>query len=255
MNMEPADKSGEHGDSAEANALASTRDVVMTRLLDGRAQAAEWRELRALTKRDEEAWDDLIAQSEQGDALARMVGQAVGRAAGVPAERAVVGSIQAARGDVGERAGESGNERSGHRSGDRLGWLVAAVLAVGFVAVVVKPGGQPIMSGGGGNTVKEAGLGSGLASGLFSGSADDALKHYVQVGKQQGRVVGELPQRVVLETRELPNGGGREVLYVRQIVERAVVQEMYRLGSDELGLPVMVPSGGAITPDRSLQVD
>jgi hypothetical protein len=51
--------------------------------------------------------------------------------------------------------------------------------------------------------------------------------------------IEELPLRLV-GTRPGPNGRGVEVLYVRPFVERAVVDGVYSMGSDELGRPAPV---------------
>jgi hypothetical protein len=248
----PSDRGdlGNLGDRAE---VANVRDVVMTRLLDGRASSAQWRELRSWTEKDaagrEDVWDDLIAQSEQSDALAMMVGDAAARAermgAAVPEVAGVI-----VRGSS-ERDGRDGAAH-GRGGSDRLGWLVAAVLAVGFVAFAIRSGPiergatmSPELAGTGrvaGGTA-QAGLGSGLSTAFSTGltSPDDAMSEYLRLGQQRGQVLGELPQRVVLQARELGDGKGQEVLYLRQIVERAVVKDMYKLGRNDVGEAVMVP--------------
>jgi hypothetical protein len=47
-------------------------------------------------------------------------------------------------------------------------------------------------------------------------------------------VLGELPERVVIEAVPLGDGSV-EVRFVRQIMERAVVHDLYRVGEDEVG--------------------
>lgn len=264
------------GSGGDGENLAE-RDVVLTKLLDGRATSEQWRALRAWTERDavgrEEVWNDLIAQSEHGDALTALVGAAGRRAGHVSAEtRQVIGVVGGAATRADEAPGRQADTRDrdeGSRSGvrgatDRLGWLVAAVLAVGFVTFALRAGGPSGRGGdfnggltetghvGGGGA--QAGLGSGLASGLSAGLAtglatpDDALGEYLRIGQQKGQVLGELPQRVVLQSRELGQGQGKEVLYLRQIVERAVVKDMYKLGTNDAGEAVMVPSPDWATP-------
>lgn len=245
----------------DANQRGAARDVTLTRLLDGRASSAQWRELRAWTEKDaagrEDVWDDLIAQSEQNDALVKMVGVAAARAERVEAEpRGIAGVIGTAV-DADERE-QRGDERAGGRGGaDRLGWLVAAVLAVGFVTFAIRsgpidragtPGGlmNEQLAGSGRVTggTAQAGLGSGLTAGLGGAlsTPDEALGEYLRLGQMKGQVLGELPQRVMLQSRELGEGKGREVLYLRQIVERAVVKDVYKLGTNDVGEAVMVPA-------------
>ncbi|NUQ68803.1 MAG: hypothetical protein HUU18_11065, partial [Phycisphaerales bacterium] len=75
-------------------------------------------------------------------------------------------------------------------------------------------------------------------------SASDALQEYLDRGRQDGLVIGELPDKVLVQTRPIGNGGGMEVVYLRQIVERTRVDDLYRTTTDELGnvmgLPVRV---------------
>ena len=62
-----------------------------------------------------------------------------------------------------------------------------------------------------------------------STSAADFLQQYMDKGKQEGRVIGELPDRKVLESTQAPDGKGYVVVFVRQIVERANVNSLYQL--------------------------
>jgi hypothetical protein len=227
----------------------------MTRLLDGRGRLADWRALRQWTMHDASAWDELLAQSEHADALAALVGQAGTRASAVSIapEASVTGPAPVlARIDAPESAPIAG--AAAPRS-DRLGWLVAAMLAVGFVAITIRPGNplDPGTSPNTGRTAPPAGFNAGLANFGSSTPAlastatamlspDELLGQYVARGREQGRVVGELPQRLVLETRPTSDGQGQEILYVRQIVERAIVPSMYRLSKDDAGQPTIVPA-------------
>jgi|GEM_PF-685423 len=247
-----------------------TCDELVTRLLDGRASPADWRALRDSALSDPQMWIELIDISELGDGLGQVVKAAQQRATAVDVPGAVVqprltaaamvhGASSRERAD-GERehhhaqsvpsfAGAAGFGATGGDGGrgrlrraDRLGWLVAVLLAVGLVTMAVKPGSvQGLLGPGrGGSAASLAPL--GLAS------PDEAMRKYLELGKAQGRVVGELPQRIILESRELPGGGGREVLYIRQLIERAVVDDLYRFGTDDQGRPVVLPGrseGGA----------
>ncbi|MBZ0171123.1 MAG: hypothetical protein K8E66_01960, partial [Phycisphaerales bacterium] len=66
---------------------------------------------------------------------------------------------------------------------------------------------------------------------------------YMETGKQANRVLGQVPQRVVLETRPAAQGGGVEVIFLRQIIEREIVgpDRLYRLSRDEFGTETLVP--------------
>jgi hypothetical protein len=93
-----------------------------------------------------------------------------------------------------------------------------------------------------------AGLGADLAAGLGLGgmNSEQLINQYVQVGQQEGKVVSMLPQFIVLESRPVTSSDGKpaghEVLYVRQVLERAVVDDVYRLGKSDTGQPVLVPA-------------
>ena len=54
-------------------------------------------------------------------------------------------------------------------------------------------------------------------------------------------MVGQSPDFIVLESTPLADGGGYEVVYLRQLIERREVRDLYRLGTDELGNTVRVP--------------
>lgn len=107
-------------------------------------------------------------------------------------------------------------------------------------------------------------LGNGAPSGRTSEPAppeiaraafmnpNDALRAYLEMGQKSGAVVGELPGKPVLEKRVLENGGGFEVIFVRQIIERSRVPAMYEFDqSNEFGgiVPTPVrsaPGGGSV---------
>jgi hypothetical protein len=70
----------------------------------------------------------------------------------------------------------------------------------------------------------------------------DALRAYVDRGREAGTVIGLVPDVRVLETRPRADGTGFEVLLVRQIIERQRVDQAYRWTQDEAGnlIPVLV---------------
>jgi len=112
------------------------------------------------------------------------------------------------------------------RIGAWPGWAVAAMLALAWVGFsIVMPTSNPGMN--------EAGVGARFAG--FS-DPDEAYQEYLRVGEQKGRVVEELPM-VMIETRALEDGEGYEVLYVRQLLERARVDTAFQISRDETGRP------------------
>jgi hypothetical protein len=63
---------------------------------------------------------------------------------------------------------------------------------------------------------------------------DGLLSQYLDEGKKAGSVVGELPDKVVLDSVKTADGQ-TEITYVRQIVEKALVNDLYRTTVDEAG--------------------
>ena len=58
-------------------------------------------------------------------------------------------------------------------------------------------------------------------------------------------VIAEVPERILIETRPTDNGRGFELVYVRQIIERTVVPDLYQFHSqDEMGRPTLVRYDG-----------
>jgi hypothetical protein len=127
----------------------------------------------------------------------------------------------------------------------RLGWAVAALVALAWTASVFAP-----RTPGMGPTTT-AGLGAVVPS-----TYDAAIQSYLDLGRRSGRVVGELPDRVVLDSRPLPDGSGFEVTYLRQFVERATVERAYRVGETDTGGAVLIPAparpAGATPPGEGL---
>ncbi len=80
-------------------------------------------------------------------------------------------------------------------------------------------------------------------------TASAALVAYMQAGVAEGRVVRELAP-VTVEVR--PTRAGMEVVYVRSILERALVEDIYRLGRDEHGRFIAVRSDAPTIPGQSL---
>ena len=56
-------------------------------------------------------------------------------------------------------------------------------------------------------------------------------------GVEDARVLGEL-SRVVVRAQPTEDGRGVEVVYVRRVLERKVVDELYQITEDEHGMPM-----------------
>lgn len=80
-------------------------------------------------------------------------------------------------------------------------------------------------------------------------SANTALVAYMQAGMAEGRVIRELTP-VTLEMQ--PTEFGVEVTYVRNILERALIEDVYRLSQDEHGRFVGIRSEVPVASGQSL---
>lgn len=264
---------GERGPGA----VESTLEVLVARIVDNRADAHDWDTFRALAESHERgpawAWQRL-AECQRDSA---MLSIAVGAAAEAASRVRLAGASAGGAGSRVRRLG-SGDEAEGGRAWARAqrwgGWAVAATLALAWIGA-------------------SRGLGLRSGPGLTPGeheasiapahwkidSPEDAVKAYLDLGAKSGRVLGELPERVVVQAapansagaippamlerlRQLPARGSSraggagtgagvdapkpgqiEVIYVRQFVERALVSDVMKFDRDEAGnaVPVRMP--------------
>lgn len=225
------------------------RELLISRVIDARASSAEYAELSEIARLDPSVWTEL-AQAQAIESQLRSAGMsaldcALASHQVLGAERAdVIASIggQQAQGETGQA---ERNRRTGAGDGGSrtrwagLGWGIAAVLALGMTAQMLG-----IRRGDG--LTGTAGLGPTAAT--FT-TPEAGLDAYLTLGKASGKVVGEMPQKYVIQSEpsQLPDGGF-EVLYVRQFIERAVVKDTYRLGTDELGRTILVPTAAPSAP-------
>lgn len=221
----PDERGGEEQD-------ASSRDRLIARLIDasdeGLAAGDErvrgsWEELRALAAQDAGVWQDLAAAQYQHAALRGEVDR----------ELAVVHRVDLPR--AGEKKSDARGVRvrpSSHWRGVRpallgSGWLAAASLALIWVAF---PGALT-------NTTGE----QALSSARMVNTTDDAIRAYLALGGQDGKVIGEVPDRSVVRWRRRESDGKIEAIMQRSFLERDILDDVYTVGRDELGRSVAVP--------------
>lgn len=98
----------------------------------------------------------------------------------------------------------------------RLGWAAAAVLAVAWAgqSFLPKRGAAPVQV-------------AGIADAPSFASADEAFDAYVEKARADGVMVGDVAPPVLVSSRELLDGGGFEVIVVRQVYERRRAPEFY----------------------------
>jgi len=199
------------------------RDVLITRMLDGEATPEDWTAFQALAARDASVWAELSSAQQDMAEISASVAQATAVAARV---RAPV--------DAGETDDEALREALSVRFSGRVratlawsGWAAAAALVLAWGTGLPIPGSGVGGYGGVPSGAIEAGV---VPTRLNSAQA---LDQYLDTGREEGRVIAEMPTKVLLEARPNPEGAGYEVLFYRQILERAVVPELRTL--DGLG--------------------
>jgi hypothetical protein len=80
-----------------------------------------------------------------------------------------------------------------------------------------------------------------MASLIDTTPAADLFQAYLDRGRKENVVINEVPERILIDTRPVPTGQGYELIYLHQILERAVVPDLYRIGAqDERGQPVLI---------------
>jgi hypothetical protein len=123
------------------------------------------------------------------------------------------------------------------------GWAVAAGLVIAIAGRWLGGPATPAAS-----PVQTAGIPTPADATLVR-SAEEALDAYLERGRSEERVIRQMPRMLLLEARPNPTGDGYEILYLRQLMERAVVPDLYQFGAeDEAGRPALVryrrPGGG-----------
>jgi len=232
-------------------------DLLISRVVDQDATAAQWSAFESAAAANSVAWRELAMAQRDALALSQAAHAAAARAAtfSLPSEADALRPIrlEEARREL-ERseasARQSAGRHSDRHSGGRfmsstrgyLGWAAAAVLAIGFYSGRLNPSvNKP------GVGAQTAGLIPGLGRGATEPSAtEDHLARYLDQGYEEGRVVGELPEKVLIRATPaaMQDGSiGYDVYYVRQILERAQVSDLYKFGAtqDEMGRATVQP--------------
>lgn len=183
-------------------------ELLISKAVDGRATRLEWAVLEIAAHEKPVVWRELALTMRDNALLEATVSRAADRAEQVtlPASGAVTTAPSSLR--------------------TWGGWAAAAVLGVMFIAQWRNLANQPA-SVGGSSQPQVAGLGG------FT--ADQAREAYLQRGKQDGSVLGEMPAKVIVQGSPVQNGQGYEVVFIRQIVEKARVDDLVRLTNDEAG--------------------
>jgi hypothetical protein len=210
---------------------AADRDILISRVVDGRASATEWTTLETMAGRDPGVWRELATAQRDQRAIEMIVNDAGNAAESVDLPMRATPDMQA----------------TAPWSRLRIwgGWMAAAVLA--FAAA-----GQYFQI----NLLKQYGTSGGNTGGptmpVGFTNADAAFDEYQKLGKRDGIVVGELPDRVLLSAQPATDGEGYDVMVIRQVVERRRVKDVLQFPSrNELGETIPVARPLPVTTGQS----
>jgi len=224
------------------------RDLLISRVVDDAASAEDWQQLRGLAEYDPSVWRELFEAQHAQAELSQAVQQAIAIADGIDAP-------------VDNLGGMSLRFRF-RQAATWAGWAVAATVAVVWVAPQLNGTTQTVPG------ANFAGPGSlvtldGPSPNQLNNNPYETIPDRTSVGRgtlADDRTFGdnfreastrsasgaehlaEVPERVLLEVRPLPNGQV-EVIYVRQLIEKSVMDEgdLYQVKPDDAGINRTVP--------------
>jgi hypothetical protein len=200
------------------------RDLLISRIIDANAGAGDWRAFRRLAETDASVWRDLADAQRQHERLCEGVGVMTRAADAIELPEPVSdGRVLQRRLDSVGRWG---------------GWAAAAALVLVW-STGVRTGGAP--TGNGPDGLQGASLVGGTA--LRDATPEQAMERYIDAGRSAGVVVGEVPERLIVQTTPREDGSV-EVVFLRQIIERRVADQIYREVRDDAGrlVPVAIPA-------------
>jgi hypothetical protein len=202
--------------------MAQERDqLLMSRVVDGDATKAQWDELTALASRDPTVWRRLAETLRDHSSFSRAVNAEVSVAETVP--------LPLHRQAPAMLTVEPRTEAFAH-VGRWSGWAVAAIVGIAWLAWIFNIADTGRSFDATAPAVNVAGM-----------PAADLLQAYLDRGRAEELVIGEVPDRILINTQPAGTGQGYELVYLRQILERAVVPDLYQFqGHDERGQPILV---------------
>ena len=203
------------------------RDVLVSRVVDGQASGEDWAALKQLAECEPGIWDELEAFQSMHSAMCVAVDVELARCAAV--------NLDAPEHEVFHQ-----RVRMARTWG---GWLIAAaVLLTWSLNLPMQPSS---------NMTSTSSIGPDLGSSFVRVDEPvDALRAYVDRGREAGTVIGLVPEMQVIETKPTADGTGYEVLYTRRILERQRVSQVYRWTQDEFGNRYPVKVKVTSTSDR-----
>jgi hypothetical protein len=201
-------------------------DVLIGRVVDGEASTADWDALETVARTDPAVWERLGRAQRTHARLEREVEDAIAVAELID----VPSTHSLAIGTFHTRLRQWG------------GWAAAAVIGVAWLGYAGFTGSPTP-----GNVAR-------LGPVVQELSPDELLTQYMNKGQAQGRVMGEMAP-VFVDARDLGADKGKEVYFVRPIIERTLVTDLGILSvqKDEHGTPRYVPMPKTLQLQRQVQ--
>lgn len=207
------------------NDISDRADLLISHVVDGEATAEQWRELEAIAAQEPRLWRDLAEMQRDAAAVRSAM-----RHAGDVADRVILPEADAPE----IRTFKLPPQMPAHapqlrlnRFGAWTGWAAAAVVTI--IASVQLSQKQ-------GTTGESAPAERASIGGPITQTAGDLFDQYLATGQKDGTVLGEVPGKMLVESRPAPSGQGFEIIFVRQVVERAIVPDLYKIdGVDDRG--------------------
>lgn len=222
-------------DGHEGNGLhdGPDRDVLITRIVDQRAGSSDWAAIEQLAASDKTLWREVALAQRDAALLSAAVGRAIAVADNVDLDSvADHPSLDRALAPM------PFEQPRVIRPAAWMGWATAAALMLAWFAGFQPGGSQSVIP------MQGAGIGPVELGGTLVKTPSEALDAYRKLGQEEGRVVGEVPAKILVKSTPVDEGrGGYDVVYIRQIIERARVSDPVRFTQDEAGnaKPVAVP--------------
>ncbi len=192
-------------------------ELLVSRVIEPEATSAQWDEFTAAADADPELWRTTVMTLRDQRAITRAVDASVAIADDVSSRQ-----VHQARRHV----------HDDHSRQERphllrwSGWAVAALVALAWVSGLSNFGSTGTMT---------AGLGPSTLT------AAEHYQSYLDQGRREGWVFDEVPEKILVQTRQLPTGDQIEIIFLRQILERTTVPDLYQYqGEDESGRPTLV---------------
>ncbi|MBU6412091.1 MAG: hypothetical protein KGS45_01335 [Planctomycetes bacterium] len=217
-------------------------DLLISRVVDHDTTPAHWSAFESAAGTNTVAWRELALAQRDALSLSQAAHAAASRASAItlPSEADAMRPIrlEEARREL-DRA-ETPDRRFFSHSRGYLGWAAAAALAIAFYSGRLNPTSTNVS-----NPAQSASI-IPQFNNSTTRPTEDYLARYLDQGHEEGRVVGELPDKVLIRATPtaLTDGTiGYDVYYVRQILERVQVPDLYTFGAtqDELGRATMQP--------------